>query len=169
MVFTISQLLYTWRTSLNEVGNLQPSSNTFSKDETTFSSNVLLHRQGRHAFENRMVDLGLYWKLWSKIWWNVWGDEYSKFFFHSFKGKARFNRLKGVTGSDGHWVSDPSKLRGLTSLFFQVLLNKVEKHLDLTDNGSRKIYWLPLLGAILRGRCMVISTFHTRQSERCFI
>ncbi|KAL5567359.1 hypothetical protein UlMin_030523 [Ulmus minor] len=61
----------------------------------------------------------IYWRQRSRIEWLAHGDRNSKYFHHKAAERSRKNRITGLFSNAGDWNTDPGKMLGIISDYFQ--------------------------------------------------
>ena len=61
----------------------------------------------------------IYWRQRSRIEWLAHGDRNSKYFHHKAAERSRKNRITGLFFNSGEWNTDPGKMLGIISDYFQ--------------------------------------------------
>ncbi|KAL5539433.1 hypothetical protein UlMin_045908 [Ulmus minor] len=61
----------------------------------------------------------IYWRQRSRIEWLAHGDRNSKYFHHKAAERSRKNRITGLFSNAGEWNTDPGKILGIISDYFQ--------------------------------------------------
>lgn len=87
----------------------------------------------RRAIVSKAEDQWWYWKQRAKCKWDAFGDQSSKFFFKSVKGRAQRNDIRGIKAQNGAWISDAGEIKQAFKSHFQSILQNSAQYPSSID------------------------------------